>query len=667
MKSREVSITYDDDALRKVYDKRIRTKLDAIIHQLEANPDANMGMHIETWHPDLSVRASYNVQPGITNEIVRVRVERTEETEKEPPERERKKTMVYVPYLWIGAATYGHSSQEDYTEFPPFPYIFGFEPEPEEGYTFWNSLEPKEGDLPGWCGPGYCFSPGDCSPWPECFTQAAPECPGTQRYPLMHKRHYGAAAEGTGVLHDLGGPCNTEQGDRFPFVGWCRNVSYDERMGVDIFTHQVDALTFMWDEPVEGGNATSNEHIYVKTSRSGAALMGQFATRLYAPRKAYKDVPEHYWQMSVVVDNGNIIPRTRSAKAYARYLDDEPSAVGDAEWDETELPCTILGGEYRFDIAAIGFECSPDLCEGVHVRMILGKSLRDEEEPENADLVAEYVDDLIVGAVTVVDFYIEEIGSNPDQTVVNAWNPRDYSLGGYDPDMGFDDFCCGPNSATTGYWSKSLYVNIKNGSYSTKDFEHIYPFYKKGGPVNFYSCECAIDEGDGGFTDAPNFAPCTIFREIYVGQNIYGQNVYTNIDVLLFGRRMVVTRVCDDLVIGQVLSDCAGDFARGAVYYAVPMVKTGNEQYTVGNYQFRVGDVGMIVTRSTGSKLGLARWDQVWPVHKDPEWRTQVTCPSSMSMQARIRDLIEQAALQGDRLAYSQACHGFILLSTSSG
>jgi hypothetical protein len=305
------------------------------------------------------------------------------------------------------------------------------------------------------------------------------------------------------------------------------------------------------------------------------------------------------------------------------------------------LKSTLLDGYYRIDVAAQGMECDTWNAK-IRVRMVLGKNgVVPSTDPER-------LGEVDVAVAEVVDFYCDGIGSNTEQTVTNNWYLRSLLMSGAHlysyKDIYNEPDNFGPNPGypeNPGFWSQSLYVDVKNGEWALAPFKKEFPFWDNAYPIVFNSCECAVDEGAPCFGETPG-SPVTSTTWHLYETGTCGN--YTNINGgYAFQLAEIVLR-CDDYLLVRMRGDlgrCGHGvpcFAEGNCEMALQIFSsedlTVQRQAGVGETDLHVGDIVMVVAvRMDNSKLGVARAYPSW----FGLWWSELRCPNTLWWQTFIR------------------------------
>jgi hypothetical protein len=457
---------YETDALRHGYQGRVTQRLKYLLEHIEWG--TNLGHYISEWYPDPDTRVRYMIQPGITGQMIDVKVTHTKR-DGGGEKKTRKESSEPRPYLWVGIAAVNHQATLTNETFgTPFhgnsvmPMVYAYEPEPEDGYTWWESLEVCEG----------CYQVFGCL---------------AEVWPARLAGDVGAAADGAGLPErwiDFGDAPLTYSDDLTSFG----NVA-EALMCLDYLT-------------VTGPGNAQVLHATVKITRHKMVLAGMVATQVLAPAAAYDD--EHdltYWQYSVIVDPSGVRPTRREFASKYRLFND----VGvnfDFKWnEETTILSTALGGLYRIDIAAAALECD-GVSADIKVRVIQGSGAGLQKQTGDPEGELESDGNPPGLAITVTDYDCSGIGSEPNETVLNIWYARSFVLGGaHDWSNGPPGF--GPMPADAGFWNTSIMIDVKNNTHSLEPFNPDFPPYYGGGEdIRFNPCFCEDEQGgppEGGW------------------------------------------------------------------------------------------------------------------------------------------------------------------------
>lgn len=200
----------------------------------------------------------------------------------------------------------------------------------------------------------------------------------------------------------------------------------------------------------------------------------------------------------------------------------------------------------------------------------------------------------------------------------------------------------GPNPGypeNPGFWSQSLYVDVKNGTWALGEFKKEFPFWDSAHPIVFNSCECAVDEGEPCWQD-PNPVTSQTWRlyEMVTCGN------FTNINSGYAYQLAEVVRRCDGYLLVRMRGDLgkcpdgAPCFSEGSCEMAAQWFCSEDlrsmRQADVGETDLRVGEIVMVVAINVlGSKLGVARAYLSWM----NLWWTELRCPTFQWWQAFIR------------------------------
>jgi hypothetical protein len=605
---RSTEITFQSDALRRNYQQRVRRKLAAILQQLELGADANLGLHASEWWPDPDTKVNFNISAGVTEQIIRVHVthvERHGEQEDVP----KKKKVEYKPYLWLGATAVNHSGAIE-GEFNTIvaPLIYGFEPEPEDGYNMGTSVEDCEG-----VGQWDYESSWD---WPALL-------PGDVG---------GYFAEGAGDL------------SRWIVIAGYEWASWSD--GAPFNQPHAEVATCL-DTSVY---TTDDFNAIGKVSWSNMILLSNLATQLIAPDAAFAgddglELPLHYWQRSVVVDPEGIRARDGRKPEILNFSDAWWANVANGvvvgvERDGEQVVSTVLPGLYRFEIAATGCDCHVTCCghtqkADIKIRLILGRGSLETGDPDGE------LEGAPGGGVTVVDFDCEGIGNVNALTTLNACRANTVPLTGFHPWSSSTNSVINPNPADRGFWDQMLMVNIQTGTYELVNFERDFEHFHGAAITVDDQCECDDEQG-GAPADWNGGATGIRSTILNIRVAATGKIVTYNINRFLIWQLATVIWTCDGAIeavtlIGNRGQGCGPTYGEGASYYATGYSydPTGAEPSKSILTGWSVGELVMVIGAHTATeRLYVTKPD---PFFLGYEWGVDHRCPNGSVWSSQIK------------------------------